>query len=103
MADSYALDTHFESGIGVGIKGLIREGPATIFKLSSSLKEHFVSSGKILENLNERNLCRTQIRLKLDADVSCFLKNPLGNHHLICKGSYAGAVAEFLNLLPPAK
>ncbi len=103
MADSYALDTHFESGIGVGIKGLIREGPATIFKLSSSLKEHFVSSGKILENLNERNLCRTQIRLKLDADVSCFLKTPLGNHHLICKGSYAGAVAEFLNLLPPAK
>ncbi|MBA7572260.1 hypothetical protein ES695_17070 [Candidatus Atribacteria bacterium 1244-E10-H5-B2] len=95
MPDKFYLKTHFESGIGVGIKGDIREGEATIFKLSGDGKEYFVSGGEIVENLSKENLCRTQIRLRMNEDVKYFLQNSIGNHHLICKGNYSELVREF--------
>ena len=95
MPDEFYLKTHFESGLGVGIKGNIREGEATIFKLSRDGKEYFVSGGEIIENLNSENLCRTQIRFRMNEDVKYFLQNSLGNHHLICKGDYSELVREF--------
>jgi L-fucose isomerase-like protein len=95
MPDEFYLKTHFESGLGVGIKGNIKEGEATIFKLSRDGKEYFVSGGEIIENLNSENLCRTQIRLRINEDVKYFLQNSLGNHHLICKGDYSEIVREF--------
>ena len=95
MPDEFYLKTHFESGLGVGIKGDIKEGEATIFKLSGDGKNYFVSGGEIVENLNEENLCRTQIRLRIDEDVKYFLQNSIGNHHLICTGDYSEIVREF--------
>lgn len=95
MAENYRLDTHFESGIGVGIKGTIKTGRATVFKFSSDCKSFFVSGGDLVENLNEKSLCRTQINVKLDEDVRYFFNNPLGNHHLICTGDYSGLFKEF--------
>jgi len=95
MPDEFYLKTHFESGIGVGIKGDIREGEATIFKLSGDGKEYFVSSGEIVENLSKENLCRTQIKLRMNEDVKYFLQNSIGNHHLICRGDNSKLVREF--------
>ena len=95
MPDEFYLKTHFESGLGVGIKGDIRGGEATVFKLSGDSKEYFVSGGEIIENLSKENLCRTQIRLKMNEDVKFFLQNSIGNHHLICKGDYSDLVREF--------
>ena len=95
MPDEFYLKTHFESGLGVGIKGNIKEGKATIFKLSRDGKKYFVSGGEIMENLNSKNLCRTQIRFRMNEGVKYFLQNSLGNHHLICKGDYSEIVREF--------
>ena len=95
MPDEFYLKSHFESGLGVGIKGVIGEGEATIFKLSRDGKEYFVSGGEIIENLNSENLCRTQIRFRMNEGVKYFLQNSLGNHHLICKGNYSKLVREF--------
>ncbi|MCK4240911.1 MAG: hypothetical protein KAX30_04755 [Candidatus Atribacteria bacterium] len=95
MSDKFHLKTHFESGLGVGIKGDIREGKATIFKLSQDGEEYFVSGGEIIENLNSENLCRTQLRFRMNEGVKYFLQNSLGNHHLICKGDYNKLVREF--------
>ena len=95
MPDKFCLKTHFESGIGVGIKGDIRGGEATIFKLSGDGKEYFVSGGEIVENLSKENLCRTQIRLRMNEDVKYFLQNSICNHHLICKGDYSKLIREF--------
>jgi len=36
MVSEYALDTHFESGIGVGIRGIMANGPVTLFKASAN-------------------------------------------------------------------
>ena len=95
MPDKFYLKTHFESGLGVGIKGVIEEGEATIFKLSGDGKNYFVSGGEIIENLNKESLCRTQIRMKVDEDIKYFLQNSIGNHHLICRGDNSKLVREF--------
>lgn len=99
MTKDYVLDTHFESNIGVGIHGVIPEGQATLFKLNGNLEDYFVSSVNIEENLYHKNLCRTQIRVHMDKDVNYFLTNPMGNHHLICRGDYAELVDGFMKFI----
>ena len=96
MLDSFKLDTHFESGIGVAIKGELKTEDITIFRLSSDMKRFFVSDGKIIRNLSESNLCRTQIEVELEEDVSNLLTNPCGNHHIIVYGHYANLIKDFM-------
>lgn len=99
MPESYKLDTHFESGIGVSISGNISSGLATVFKATGPLDRYFVSSATVLENLHEKNLCRTQINLHCKEGVEKFLNTPVGNHYLVCLGDYSEHVREFFNLL----
>ncbi|MBO4635327.1 MAG: hypothetical protein J5669_08160 [Bacteroidales bacterium] len=97
MVSNWQYDTHFESGIGVGIHGEIPEGPVTVFKVSGKLNRHFVAEGELLYNQYEDNLCRTQVVLKLSPeDARYFLTNPIGNHHIIIPGHCAGLLEELL-------
>lgn len=99
MTKGFRLDTHFESGIGVAIKGKLRKERITVFRMSADLKSYFVSNGEIIDNLNEPNLCRTQIEVHLDKDVSTLLKTPCGNHHIIMYGEWANAIDELMREL----
>lgn len=89
MLNGYKFDTHFESGIGVAIKGELNTGKATIFRLSADLKRYFVSSCNIVDNLCESDLCRTQIVVRPAESVTRLLTAPCGNHHIIMYGDYA--------------
>jgi L-fucose isomerase-like protein len=95
MTKSYKYDTHFESGIGVAIKGELKEETITIFKLSNNLKDYFVTTGKIIRNLNESNLCRTQIEIEVDENIEYFLNRPYGNHHLIIYGNHKDEIIDY--------
>lgn len=95
MPKRYTLDTHFESGIGVAIAGDLPLGKVTIFKLGADLHHYFLSSGEIVEDLHERDLCRTQIKVHCDVPVDDFLNSHVGNHYLVCLGDYADAVGAF--------
>jgi L-fucose isomerase-like protein len=95
MTGGYELDSHFESKIGVAIRGTIPSGPATIFKISNLLDGYWVSPAVILSNLNRPNLCRTQIEIKVEKGVDYFLKRPLGNHHIIARGDHSHVIDEF--------
>lgn len=97
MTESYTLDTHFESGIGVAVKGKMKEETITIFKLSKDLKNYFVTTGKIIRNLNESNLCRTQIEISVDENIEYFLSRPYGNHHIIVYGDYRQEIIEYMS------
>ncbi|MBQ2582416.1 MAG: hypothetical protein II577_00755 [Erysipelotrichaceae bacterium] len=99
MPEDFSIMTHFESQIGVAFRGKLKEGPITVFKCDGLMKEYFVSEGELLENLNEYNLCRTQIRLKLDESVLYFLRRSIGNHHLIVKGDHRELIDEFFKWL----
>lgn len=97
MTESFKLDTHFESGIGVAVRGKMHVGDVTVLRLSSDLKHYFLSSGQITGNLEEDNLCRTQIRVHLDEDVKLLLQRPCGNHHVICYGNCCDSVEMLLD------
>ena len=88
MVEKYELDTHFESGIGVGIRGYMKEGPVTIFKLSGDLSRCFIAEGELIWNQAKPDLCRTQqvIQLSDPQQAAYFLTNPIGNHHIIVPG-----------------
>ena len=88
MVKSYAFDTHFESGIGIGIRGYMKEGPVTVFKVSGDLSRHFVSQGWLIRNEAKPDLCRTQQVIRLDdaSQAAYFLTRPIGNHHIILPG-----------------
>ena len=95
MPNDFEIMTHFESQLGVAFRGRIAEGPVTVFKCNGMMDEYFVTGGELLKNLTEYNLCRTQILLQLEKPVSYFLKESIGNHHLIVKGDHTGLIEEF--------
>ena len=97
MVENWQFDTHFESGIGVGIHGIFPEGPVTVFKVSGDLKRHFAAEGELVGNQYESNLCRTQVNLRLSPqDARYFLTDPIGNHHIIIPGHCKALLEELL-------
>lgn len=96
MPTSFECMTHFESDLGVAFRGHIQEGPVTIFKTSGLMEQYFVTSGELVENLKETNLCRTQVKIHLDEHtLDYFLTESIGNHHMIVNGDYSELVKEF--------
>ena len=98
MVEHYELDTHFESGIGVGIRGYMKEGPVTIFKVSGDLSRCFIEEGELVRNQDQPDLCRTQqvIRLSDSSKAHYFLTNPIGNHHIILRGHHKALLQEMI-------
>lgn len=98
MVERYELDTHYESGIGIGIRGFMKEGPVTIFKVSGDLKRYFVAEGTLMMSLALPNLCRTQqvIQLKHRSQASYFLNDPIGNHHIVLPGHQKALLEEMM-------
>ncbi len=96
MVKDYKFDTHFESRTGVAIKGYLYEDDVTVFRLSSNLFDYFLEEGKIIRNLDDSNLCRTQIEVLFDNDISDILTKPCGNHHIIFYGKHKKEIEDYL-------
>lgn len=101
MVSKYELLTHFESNLGIGIKGEMPLGEVTICKLfidnKKTLKNSVAISGTIRENLSLPGYCRTQINVELsDYDFVTLFKENFGNHLII---TYASAVDDFYTLV----
>jgi L-fucose isomerase-like protein len=98
MVERYELDTHFESGIGVGIRGYMKEGPVTIFKVSGNMQRYFAEEGTLLRNQAEADLCRTQQIIRMDnpSHARYFLTDPIGNHHIIIPGHHQMILEELI-------
>ena len=84
----FELDTHFESGKGLAIKGKLKADEVTILRLDHTLSKLFVGTGKIIEEPYQKMGCRTQLAVSVSPDVvDYFVNAPLGNHHLIIPGN----------------
>lgn len=105
MVEDYEFDTHFESGIGIGIRGYMKESPVTIFKLAGDLSRYFVAEGTLVRNQAKPDLCRTQqvIQLSDKSQTAYFLTNPIGNHHIIMPGSHRVLIDALLKSINFAK
>lgn len=96
MVQNYTLDTHFESGLGIGIKGELSLGPCTLYKISADLKECVAIDGTIKSNENLKEYCRTQVNIELPPrSLMEFMGTNVGNHYII---SYADEPNTFMAL-----
>ena len=97
QTERFIIRNHFETQSGVAIQGLMPTGDVTIVRCGNeSLDEFYLSTGTLTENTNYINMCRTQVRVKLQTPVKYFLKNPLGNHHILIHGNWENTFKEFL-------
>ena len=99
MVTSFKLMTHFESGLGIGIKGELPEGRITLCKIAPdyTLENTLCIPATIKENLNLANYCRTQILVALNDDgLLELLKASFGNHIIV---AYGDVYQDFLPLL----
>ena len=99
MTSAYSLTTHFESGLGVGVRGEMPEGRITLCKIAPdyTLDNCVCLPASIKENPNLEGYCRTQIVVSLDEDgLLDLLKSSFGNHLII---SYGDVYQDFYPLL----
>ncbi len=99
MASSYRLLTHYESGLGIGIRGRFLSEPVTIFKLSPALDSYHLLRGKIVANLEQDNLCRSQVAVDLLDSPEPLLDHPYGNHLLLAYGDEKKPLVALLDAL----
>ena len=98
ILSSFALDTHFESGIGVAVRGVFRPGDCTVFKCAGNLGRYYAEEGFITEMPFSETLCRTQVKVKLKG-FDYFLTDPIHNHHILCRGRQKEKLDAFFWLL----
>lgn len=99
MCSKVSYLTHFESGLGIGIRGHMKLGPCTVFRLSGDLKKVFIAEGDIIANTERDDLCRTQIIVHLNHGIEKLLSSPLGNHQLIIYGHHKERLVSALRLI----
>lgn len=100
MVDDLQLHTHFESGIGIGLRGRFLPGPVTLLRLGgSALDRLWISEGEIEEAGNAEDLCRTQVTVRLDGSTArSLLDAPLGNHLVLLHGHHRARVERWWQL-----
>ena len=98
QTSGFRLRSHFESGIGVAVQGEMPSDTYTVVKCGGRhLDQIFACGARLVENTDFSNVCRTQVRLQIDAPADYFLTRSLGNHHVIVRGDWAAAFIATLN------
>lgn len=98
MVQSFGYETHFESGIGIGVAGTFAPGPVTISKINGDDLDHYYAAAGNITTFNaSHNFCRTQVKVKILQGYDYFFKFPLGNHHIISSGNHLTMFHELMN------
>ena len=96
MCDETTIRSHFESGIGVAIQGLLPLTDYTLFKWGGpKLDRYFVSEAKAIETPYSEHFCRTQITLNVNLKPY-LLQHSIGNHHVIIRGRHVDQIRQFM-------
>ena len=97
LVETYRLRSHFESGLGVGIQGMLPLGPVTLLRLGGSMLDQlWLAEGEVVSCGDAENLCRTQVHIALSrGDVRDLLAAPLGNHIVMVRGHHADRLASW--------
>ena len=96
MCDETTIRSHFESGIGVAIQGVLPLTDYTLFKWGGSkLDRFFVTEAQAVETPYSDHFCRTQITLNVNLKPY-LLQYSIGNHHVIIRGRHAEEIRRFM-------
>ena len=98
MCDETVVRSHFESGIGVAIQGLLPLENYTLFKWGGpKLDRYFVTEAQAIETPYSNHFCRTQITLNVNLKPY-LLQHSIGNHHVIIRGRHAEEIRKFMQM-----
>ena len=96
MCNETVIRSHFESGIGVAIQGLLPLTDYTLFKWGGpQLDRYFVTEAQAVETPYSNHFCRTQITLNVNLKPY-LLQHSIGNHHVIIRGRHAEEIRRFM-------
>lgn len=100
LTTAHRLQTHFESGKGVGLAGELPVGPATVLRLGGAqLERWWGAEGTLVEHRRRDDLCRTQARLRIAPVAAAeLLAAPLGNHLVLVPGHVKSLFREAFEL-----
>lgn len=98
MVKNTKFMTHFESGLGIGIRGDLDLGEVTICKIFPDLRKILFIKGELDKNETFTDYCRTQINVKISdpEDLYHLISGGYGNHVIIV---YGNVIPEFYNLM----
>lgn len=102
MLTSYTLATHFESGLGIAIRGQFPRDKMTMVKLNADLERLRALTCTVIENPLRPDLCRSQIKLKFDDDMSPLVNDPYGNHVAFVHGDHKDELLDLFDYLKAA-
>ena len=94
LTTGYRLRTHFESGLGVGIQGVLPPGPVTLLRLGGErMQELRALDAVLVANTDHPDLCRTQVEVEVGREaLEDLLARPLGNHVVVAAGHHAATL-----------
>lgn len=100
LVEDLELHTHFESGIGIGLRGTFAPGPVTLLRIGGrELEGHWFADGEILTAGDAPDLCRTQVTLDVDPErLELLLTAPLGNHIVMVRGHHRDRLERWWHL-----
>lgn len=94
--DEAKLTTHMESGLSVAIQGPLKTQDITILRIGENFDKILFSTGQIVDtDMRDTELCRTQVKIKLNVDVTEWINNSLGNHQILVYGNISDALIDF--------
>ncbi len=99
MGEHYTLTTHYETGMGVGIRSEIKLGKYTLFKCAGErLDKFYIFSGDLVQNTSVAERCRTQVKFlfKSEDELNDFLNSGLGNHTILIPGKHVDILTRFI-------
>jgi L-fucose isomerase-like protein len=94
------LHTHFESGLGIGLRGHFSSGWVTLLRLGGpALERRWIAEAHIEQSGDAPDLCRTQVTLRVaDSPVRELLEAPLGNHLVLFHGRHRARLERWWRL-----
>jgi L-fucose isomerase-like protein len=100
LVEDVELHTHFESGIGVGLRGRFAPGWVTLLRLGGPALERFwIAEAEVEHAGDAADLCRTQVTVRLDGvTAESLLEAPLGNHLVLFHGRHRDRIERWWSL-----
>lgn len=105
LVADHRLDTHFESGLGVGVAGRFEPGPVTLLRIGGARMEQlWLCEGQLDHAGSAPDQCRTQAHVRIsDAARRELLERPLGNHLVLQPGHHADRLRQWWRCLGPGR
>lgn len=98
LTTGYAIQTHFESGLGAALAGTLPAGPVTLVRVDVSERRHcLLVEGEAIPTAPREDLCRTQLAVRVPSRaIEELLAAPLGNHLVVVRGHHRARLSRWL-------